>query len=135
MWIHRLGIILCVTTGNFKQNLLQRKPRGKHSNCLTEQFQQFLDSLLLFAAAATLRGRLLAVFPAVVDSSPSSFSIIPGQAVDATGTAEEGEHSALARTRGMSMSMLMSLLVDLLIASTVFVFTPSGSVCCDLLQI
>lgn len=97
-WVHRLWTILCLTTDNFKQKLLRHKPRGKHSNCLTEQFQLFLDfPLPFFAAAAALRGRLLAVFPAVVDSSPSSFSIIPGQAVDATGTqrGEEGDSTVL----------------------------------------
>jgi len=55
----------------------------QQSDCLSEQSQQFFYFLfcfsLLFAlvwtAAVCFRG-LLAVFPAVVDSSPSSFSII-----------------------------------------------------------
>lgn len=89
--MHRLGIIQCIVHSSVLPTLNAETQRSLGANIRIASLNNFSyfhlfffieDFLLLFAAAATLRGRLLTVFPAVVDSSPSSFSIIPGQTVE-----------------------------------------------------
>lgn len=124
---HRLGIMLC-----FKQSLLRGNPRANIRIASLSNFNSFWIFHYLFfccscnasgALVGCVSGRrwLVAIF--LFNYTRSGYRD--------RGCGRGRQHCSLARTWGMSMS----LLVDLLIASTVFVFTPSGSACCDLLQI